>query len=336
MQFPISSGCRLQRDIFVIGLNDTFKHFRSDLISWENLTTLTFAQVISKARDFEASLKTESAMTRQQLEESVHQVTPGEDTASKVTPDAIKSKTPRAFLQTARRPCLLLVWLYTTSSSSWLYCSQWHLSPLWQRGHWQQVCRASTANTVTQAVDTDFEASTVHVTTHDVAQVQSASKGIFADLDLSPSLSSASAHCVRFQVQSGCSCNTIHVTDLRKMAPVKVTPSSVRLLHYSKTIILTWGQATLHCIHRGKPYDVVVQVITSENYYAPLLAWLIILAWASKIMTLTLSINFRLFPQPLCHLSVNWNLNKLNININNYLRGLVNWGISFHYSVVQK
>lgn len=55
---------------FVIGLNDTFNHFRSDLISRENLTTLTFAQVISKARDFEASLKTESAITRQQLEES--------------------------------------------------------------------------------------------------------------------------------------------------------------------------------------------------------------------------------------------------------------------------
>ena len=100
MQFPISSGCRLQRDIFVIGLNDTFKHFRSDLISWENLTTLTFAQVIIWLVT-EASLKSESAMTRQQLEESVHQVTPGEDTAYKVTPDAIKSKTPRAFLQTA-------------------------------------------------------------------------------------------------------------------------------------------------------------------------------------------------------------------------------------------
>ena len=26
-----------------------------------------------------------------------------------------------------------------------------------------------------------------------------------------------------------------------------------------------------HCTHRGKPYDVVVQLITSKNYYAPLL-----------------------------------------------------------------
>ena len=56
-----------------------------------------------------------------------------------------------------------------------------------KRGHWQQVCRAFTANTVTQA-DTVFEASTAHVTTHDAVQVQSASRDIFVELDLSPSL----------------------------------------------------------------------------------------------------------------------------------------------------
>ena len=88
------------------------------------------------------------------------------------------------------------------------------------------------------AADNNFEASTAHVTTHDVAQVQSASKGIFVDLGLSQSLSLASAHCVCFPVDSGSSCNTIHVTDLKKMAAVKVTPSSVRLLDYSKTIII--------------------------------------------------------------------------------------------------
>ena len=114
---------------------------------------------------------------------------------------------------------------------------------------------------MTQAVDTAFEASTAHVTTHHVAQVQSASRGISVDLDISPSLSSALAHCVCFQVDSGCFCNTIHETDLKKMAPVKVTPSSVRLLDYSKTIIPTGGQATPRCTHRGKPYDVVVQII---------------------------------------------------------------------------
>ena len=63
--FPSAVDDRLQRDIFVIGLNDTSKHFISDLISGENLTTLTFAQVISKALDFEAILKTKSAVTRQ-------------------------------------------------------------------------------------------------------------------------------------------------------------------------------------------------------------------------------------------------------------------------------
>ena len=67
---------RLQRDIFVIGLNETFKSFRSDIIARENLATLTFTQVISKARDFEAGLKTESAITKHHLEEAAHKVSP--------------------------------------------------------------------------------------------------------------------------------------------------------------------------------------------------------------------------------------------------------------------
>ena len=40
--FPDAVDDCLQRDIFVIGLNDTFKHFRSDVTSRKNLATLTF------------------------------------------------------------------------------------------------------------------------------------------------------------------------------------------------------------------------------------------------------------------------------------------------------
>ncbi|KAK2556262.1 Transposon Tf2-6 polyprotein [Acropora cervicornis] len=42
----------------------------------ENLATLTFTQVISKARDFEAGLKTESPITKHHLEEVAHKVSP--------------------------------------------------------------------------------------------------------------------------------------------------------------------------------------------------------------------------------------------------------------------
>lgn len=55
------------------------------------------------------------------------------------------------------------------------------------------------------------------------------------------------------------------------MSPVQVEPSSVRLLDYSKSIIPTGGQTTLHCTRQGKTYDVLVQVITAQSYYAPLL-----------------------------------------------------------------
>lgn len=59
---------RLQRDIFVIGLND---RFRAEIISRDSLTALSFDEVISKARDFEDELKAESAITQQQLHHKV-------------------------------------------------------------------------------------------------------------------------------------------------------------------------------------------------------------------------------------------------------------------------
>lgn len=60
LNFPVGAADRLQRDIFVIGLNDTQKRIESDVISRETFATLTFAQVIAKTRDFEDGLKTES------------------------------------------------------------------------------------------------------------------------------------------------------------------------------------------------------------------------------------------------------------------------------------
>ena len=50
-----------------------------------------------------------------------------------------------------------------------------------------------------------------------------------------------------------------------------VNPSSVRFLDYSKAVIPTTGQTTLQCTRRGKSYEIVVQIITAEHYYAPLL-----------------------------------------------------------------
>lgn len=48
-------------------------------------------------------------------------------------------------------------------------------------------------------------------------------------------------------------------------------PTSVRFLDYSKAVIPTTGQTTLQCTRRGGPYEIVVQIITAQHYYAPLL-----------------------------------------------------------------
>ena len=72
--FPVEVEDRIQRDIFVIGLNDAFKRFRSDVISRETFATLTFSQVIAKARDFENGLKTELSIAQHHLEEAVNKI----------------------------------------------------------------------------------------------------------------------------------------------------------------------------------------------------------------------------------------------------------------------
>ena len=85
--FPAVVDDHLQRDIFVIGLNETFKSFCSDIIARENLATLTFTQVISKARDFlrldskqnqpstSITLKKQLTKSHQQLKDQRHPIT---------------------------------------------------------------------------------------------------------------------------------------------------------------------------------------------------------------------------------------------------------------------
>ena len=270
--FPTAVDDRLQRDIFVIGLNDSFRRFRSDIISHEDLTSLTFAQVISKARDFEASIQTDSAITQQHLEEAANKVTPIED-RPKGPSRPPRRPIPPAISQTNSKTC---IWCGRTPHATRRACpaSNDTCHACGKRGHWQQVCRASSAKVVSdmeQVTHTDPHQPAYFIT-HDVCQVSSLPKGIFVDLDLSPPAStSPPIKRLRFQVDSGCSCNTIHITDLNKLPPVSVNPSSVRLLDYSKAVIPTTGQTTLQCTRRGKSYEIVVQIITAEHYYAPLL-----------------------------------------------------------------
>ncbi|CAH3027304.1 unnamed protein product, partial [Porites evermanni] len=96
-------------------------------------------------------------------------------------------------------------------------------------------------------------------------------KGIFVDLDVCSHHTTWRSHCIEFQVDSGCLCNTMHITDLGKLSDVKVMPSPTRLFHYSKATIPTKGQAKLNCSHQGSSYELVVQIITSQQYYPPLL-----------------------------------------------------------------
>ena len=89
--FPVDAEDRRQRDIFVIGLNDTFKRFRSDVISRETFDTLTFAQVIAKARDLEDGFKTEASIAQHHLEEAVNKIS-----SNKIPQAQTSQQTPKA------------------------------------------------------------------------------------------------------------------------------------------------------------------------------------------------------------------------------------------------
>ena len=72
---------------------------------------------------------------------------------------------------------------------------------------------------------------------HEGLHVQSALKGIFVDLVLSATSSSPPSKPLCFQVDSGSSCNTIRVSDLNKLQPVKIRTSAIPL-QYSKSVNL--------------------------------------------------------------------------------------------------
>ena len=143
-----------------------------------------------------------------------------------------------------------------------------------KRGNWQQVCRSSfSANSVSESLEAQpINSQSSCVITQEVLHVNSTPKGIFVDLDLgSTPSSSSSPHRLCFQVDTGCSCNTIHTSDLEQLPQAKIELSTVHLLDYSKNVTPTQGQNSLHCTHHGKSYDIVAQGITAQTYYAPLL-----------------------------------------------------------------
>ena len=124
--------------------------------------------------------------------------------------------------------------------------------------------------------------SEAYITNHEIHQVQSNPKGIFVDLHVCSHHTTRRSHCIEFEVDSGCLCNTMHITGLEKLSDVNVMPSPPRLLDYSKATIPTKGHAKLNCSHRGSSYELVVQIITSQQYYPPLLG----LADSTRMCTL--------------------------------------------------
>lgn len=152
------------------------------------------------------------------------------------------------------------------------------------------MCRASSIKAVLEsAPHLEPDPQGPHLITRDVYHVQSSPKGLFVDMDIGFTPAAPASSSLGFQVDSGCSRNTIHISDLNKLPPLKMTSSTIRLLDYSKNVIPTKGETTLHCLRGGASYNIVAQVITAQRYYAPLLGLPDIKVWVYSTMMLTLS-----------------------------------------------
>ena len=134
--FPAAVDDRLQRDIFVIGLNDTYKRSRSEVISHDNFTALTFPQIIAKARYFEDGLKTESAIS--QHHEAVNKVLSGKQT---------NQHHPSNRTAASSTPCR---WCGRSSIASRNACpaKNYTCHGCGKRGHRQHVCERSSIKNV--------------------------------------------------------------------------------------------------------------------------------------------------------------------------------------------
>ena len=167
----------------MIGLNDTYKRFRSDVISYENFSTLTFAQITAKARDFEDGLKTESAISQHHLAEVVNKISlvkptnqhqPGNHASASSTPCRWCGRSPHA----SRSAC-------PAKNDTCHGCGK--------RGHWKHVCKGTSVKTVSEMeINGSLYPQVAHILTHDAHQIHPALKGIFVGLDVSPSNTSLS------------------------------------------------------------------------------------------------------------------------------------------------
>ena len=220
-----------------LSLGSTLLTFHSDIISRENFTVLIFSQVISKAWDFKAELKTESATTKQHLEEMAHKVLMRHHIIQ------LNNNQMHILALVVFPPAFGVGWLRTLSGTTARHQmssaivvgngatgSKYVSSPLLQ-----MPCQSH--RRIQPMIHNLLTSSFMRYI------VYSAPKGIFVDLDLSLTPSSSSSHSrLCCQVDS----------DLQKFPQVKTDTSAVCPLDYSKTIIPTQGQTSLHCSYHGK------------------------------------------------------------------------------------
>ncbi|KAK2561949.1 hypothetical protein P5673_015370, partial [Acropora cervicornis] len=160
-------------------LRQLYQHYLGEEpIIQKNLATLTFTQVIFKARDFEAGPKTESAITKHHLEEAAH----------KVSPAAERPKTPHYSNRRVKdRPSgpsgsSTCPWCGRTPHPNRRDCpaSNDTCHGCGKRGHWKQVCRTTPIHVVSEAATSAEANQQDFIVTHEVYQVQAtATKGIY-------------------------------------------------------------------------------------------------------------------------------------------------------------
>ena len=272
-RYPPEAADRLQRDIFLFGLNESLKNFRSDIVSREDMEVLTFSATVDKARAFEDGLRTESAVTERHLGEAVNAVSHKKGVQRKNTQKSCQwcGGNPHP-----RRECPAAV-------ATCHNCKG--------RGHFAKVCRkpssddhpSSTRAANARAVEGQnaVDDCTCNQTksqdsymVHDVytCTVSSPATKLVAEVNVRANVGACFSK-ISFQVDTGATVNTVHRSDLASIKDATIKPSNVKLRVYNRELVPVCGEVSLQYRYRGQDGQITVQVIDDPVYYPPLLGF---------------------------------------------------------------
>ena len=244
-RFPVEAADRLQRDIFLFGLKEQMKGFRTDILTRElDVEGLTFRNVGSRARAYEDGQRTEHSIM---VKETVSQVEPV---------DAV-SQPLKGKEDTVIRQCKFCTGTHNKGQCpAWgkrcNYCQKMH--------HFSKCCQARHRNVTKQGVVHANLSDSVKVDDYDVCYSSSCT-GPPKEWKI---VVKCEGRDLSLKVDTGSSCNVIPLGVIRELGLLRdVKKTSRNLVSYSGHALRVVGEITLFAEYRDR-FHLLQSVVVKE------------------------------------------------------------------------